>query len=232
MKSNFFENYCDYRSMDSNLFASLLGLNVFVGLVLLGVSFTFSAIVADFLNYMPWTALGLFKFSVIGSVILTILAIKAYGIYHYYKVKDESYALFNTNDLKKWYALTPEKFVFSSDTDIVYYIHNENSVADGYRKKGFEKNCLDVSKMYPQTFVESIKYSRFVSKTFKAVKLAEKKEIKKLEDIETQKAIIAGNNEMLRVMGSIQKDIDRVLTESNQRIKEETDKLVKLNESV
>lgn len=215
--------------MDSTLFVSLLGLNVIVSLVLLGLSFTFSAIVADFLNYMPWTALGLLKFSVIGSVILTILAIKVYGIYSYYKVKDESYALFNTNDLKKWYVLTPEKFVFSSDTAIAYYIHNENSVADGYRKKGFEKNCLDVSKMYPQTFVESIKYSRFVSKTFKAVKLAEKKEIKKLEDIKTQKAIIAGNNEMLRVMGSIQKDIDRVLTESNQRIKEETDKLVKLN---
>ena len=229
MKSNFFENYCDYRSMDSNLFASLLALNGFVCLVLLGVSFTFSAIVADFLNYMPWTALGLLKFSVIGSVILTILAIKAYGIYHYYKVRGESYALFNTDDLKKWYVLTPEKFVFSSDTDIVYYIHNETIIADGYRKKGFEKNCLDVSKMYPKTFVESIKYSRFVSKTFKAVKLAEKKEIKRLEDIKTQKAIITGNNEMLRVMGSVQKDIGVVLRESNRKIKAEIDKLAELN---
>ena len=61
---------------------------------------------------------------------------------------------------------------------------------------------------------------------------AEKNEAEKLRAIQEQKDIIKGNNEMLRVMGSIQKDIDRVLTESNQTIKEETDKLMKLNGSV
>ena len=86
--------------------------------------------------------------------------------------------------------------------------------------------------MYPKTLFEAFKYRHFVDNLFKAMEKAEKNEAEKLRAIQEQKDIIKGNNEMLRVMGSIQKDIDRVLTESNQRIKEETDKLAKLNESV
>ena len=172
-------------------------------------------------------------FSVIVGVAIFFVGSIGAGIYNYFDEKDNRYALFNTEDLKKWYALTPEKFVFSSKGDVVYYIHNEKSVATyNYRENNFEKYYLDTTRMYPKTLFEAFKYRHFVDNLFKAMEKAEKNEAEKLRAIQEQKDIIKGNNEMLRVMGSIQKDIDRVLTESNQTIKEETDKLAKLNESV
>ena len=79
---------------------------------------------------------------------------------------------------------------------------------------------------------EAFKYHHFVDNLFKAMEKAENNEAEKLRAIQEQKDIIKGNNEMLRVMGSIQKDIDRVLSESQTIIANETIKMEKLNHSI
>lgn len=229
MKSNFFADYRNENRLDTGLLIDMLWcISLFSIIVLIGRV----AIDAIFFN-LESTLSDMVVFSVIVGVAIFFVGSIGAGIYNYFDEKDNRYALFNTEDLKKWYALTPEKFVFSSKGDVVYYIHNEQSVATyNYRENNFEKYYLDTTRMYPKTLFEAFKYRHFVDNLFKAMEKAEKNEAEKLRTIQEQKDIIKGNNEMLRVMGSIQKDIDRVLTESNQRIKEETDKLVKLNGSV
>lgn len=229
MKSNFFADYRKENRLDIGLLIHMLWyIYVFSILVLIGrvvidaIFFNFESIVADMVVSSVIVGVAIFFVGCIGM-----------GIYTYFDERDNRYALFNTEDLKKWYALTPEKFVFSSKGDVVYYIHNEQSVATyNYREKGFERYYLDTTRMYPRTLFEAFKYRHFVDGVFKSMEKAEKNEAEKLRAIQEQKDIIKGNNEMLRVMDSIQKDIDRVLTESNQRIKEETDKLAELNSSV
>lgn len=229
MKSNFFADYRNENRLDIGLLIHMLWyIYLFSILVLIGRV----AIDAIFFN-LESTVADMVVFSVIvGGAIYFVGSIGA-GIYNYFDERDNRYALFNTDDLKKWYALTPKKFVFSSKGDVVYYIHNEGSVAkDSYRENNFEKYYLDITKMYPKTLFEAFKYRHFVDNLFKAMEKAEKNEAEKLRAIQEQKDIIKGNNEMLRVMGSIQKDIDRVLTESNRVIETETEKMAKLNESV
>ena len=229
MKSNFFADYRKENCLDIGLVIHMLWhIYIFSILTLIGRV----AVEAIFFN-LESTVADMVVFSVIvGGAIYFVGSIGA-GIYNYFDERDNRYAFFNTADLKKWYALTPKKFVFSSKGDVVYYIHNEQSVATyNYRENGFERYYLDTTRMYPKTLFEAFKYHHFVNGVFKAMEKAEKNETEKLRAIQEQKDIIKGNNEMLRVMGSIQKDIDRVLTESNQTIKEETDKLMKLNGSV
>ena len=229
MKSNFFS---DYRSKNC-MSVGLLWDNLFCSGILCLFILLLRFIVDVFFFNLSSTFGSMLLFSVIVESVIFFADIIGEGIYLYFNKKDNRYAFFNTTDLKKWYALTPEKFVFSSKGSVVYYIHNEKSVATyKYRENGFEKYYLDTTKMYPKTLFEAFKYRQFVNDIFKVVDKEEKCQKKKLDKIRKQKDIIMGNNEMLRVMGSIQKDIDRVMTESNQRMKEETDKLVKLNGSV
>ena len=231
MKSNFFADYRDENHLDIGLvihtlwYSYLFSVIVLIGRVVIDViffNFNLESIPSDMVVFSVIMGVAIFFVGSIGA-----------GIYNYFDERDNRYALFNTEDLKKWYALTPKKFVFSSKGNVVYYIHNEKSVATyNYRENNFEKYNLDTTRMYPKTFFEAIKYHHFVDNLFKAMEKAEKNEAEKLRVIQEQKDIIKGNNEMLRVMGSIQKDIDMVLRESNRRIKEETDKLAELNSSV
>ena len=229
MKSNFFADYRNENRLDIGLLIHMLWYIYLFSIIVLIGRFVIDAI---FFN-LESTFADMVVFSVIMGIAIFFVGSIGAGIYNYFDERDNRYAFFNTADLKKWYALTPEKFVFSSKGDVVYYIHNEKSVATyNYRENNFEKYNLDTTRMYPKTFFEAFKYRHFVDNLFKAMEKAEKNEAEKLRAIQEQKDIIKGNNEMLRVMGSIQKDIDRVLKESNQTIKEETDKLVKLNGSV
>lgn len=229
MKSNFFADYHDENRFSISLIYDIISCIWFFSIFFLLFRFAIDAI---FFN-LESTFGSMVLFSVIASVVLFIVGSIGMGIYLYFDEKDNRYAFFNTADLKKWYALTPKKFVFSSKGDVVYYIHNEGSVAkDSYRENGFEKYYLDTTRMYPKTLFEAFKYRHFVDNLFKAMEKEEKNEAEKLKDIQEQKDIIKGNNEMLRVMGSIQKDIDRVLIESNRVIETETEKMAKLNESI
>ena len=231
MKSNFFANYRDENCLDIGLLIHMLwyiylfSIIVLIGRVVIDViffNFNLESIPSDMV-----------VFSVIMGIAIYFVGSIGAGIYNYFDERDNRYALFNTEDLKKWYALTPEKFVFSSKGDVVYYIHNEQSVATyNYRENNFEKYNLDTTRMYPKTLFEAFKYRHFVNNLFKAMEKAEKNEAEKLRAIQEQKDIIKGNNEMLRVMGSIQKDIDRVLTESNKKVKEETEKMKKIAQTM
>ena len=229
MKSNFFSDYRSKNRMGIGLLWDIF-CSISIGSFFI---FLFRLMVEGLFFGFNYTLGHMILFSVIVAAVLYFAVDVGDGIYSYFNNKDNCYAFFNTADFKKWYALTPEKFVFSSKDSVVYYIHNEKRVATyNYREHDFKGYYLDTTKMYPKTFFEALKYRHFVNGVFKVVDKVDKCEKKKLDAIRKQKDIIRGNNEMLRVMGSIQKDINRVLTESNQRMKEETDKLVKLNGSV
>ena len=232
MKSNFFADYRDENHLDIGLVIHTLWYSyLFSVIVLIGRV----AVEAIFFN-LESTVADMVVFSVIVGVAIYFVGCIGAGIYNYFDERDNRYALFNTEDLKKWYALTPKKFVFSSKGDVVYYIHNEKSVATyNYRENNFEKYYLDTTRMYPRTLFEAFKYRHFVDGVFRTMEKAEKNEAEKLRVIQEQKDIIKGNNEMLRVMGSIQKDIDevhRIKLEMIKRKKEELDRLVELNRSV
>lgn len=228
MKSNFF---ADYRSENRMSIGLLWDILCCIGIFSLFILFFRFIVDVIFFN-LTSTFGSMFWFSVIVGAVVFFAACIVEGIYLYYSERDACYAFFKTDDLKKWYALTPEKFVFCSKGDMVYYIHNEGSVADKYRENGFEKYYLDISKMYPKTLFEAFKYRHFVDNLFKAMEKEEKCEKEKLEEIQKQKDIIQSNNELMRVMGSIQKDIDRVLSESQTIIANETIKMEKLNHSI
>lgn len=234
MKSNFFADYRNENRLDIGLLIHMLwyiylfSIIVLIGRVVIDViffNFNLESIPSDMV-----------VFSVIMGVAIYFVGCIGAGIYNYFDERDNRYAFFNTDALKKWYALTPEKFVFSSKGDVVYYIHNEKSVDTyNYRENNFEKYNLDTTRMYPKTLFEAFKYRHFVDNLFKAMEKAEKNETEKLRAIQEQKDIIKGNNEMLRVMDSIQKDIDevhRIKLEMIKRKKEELDRLVELNRSV
>ena len=231
MKSNFFADYRNENRLDIGLLIHMLwyiylfSIIVLIGRVVIDViffNFNLESIPSDMVVFSVIMGVAIFFVGSIGA-----------GIYNYFDERDNRYAFFNTDALKKWYALTPEKFVFSSKGDVVYYIHNEKSVATyNYRENNFEKNYLDTTRMYPKTLFEAFKYRHFVDNLFKSMEKAEKNEAEKLRAIQEQKDIIKGNNEMLRVMGSIQKDIDSVLAESNKKVKEETEKMKKIAQTM
>ena len=234
MKSNFFADYRDENHLDIGLvihtlwYSYLFSVLVLIGRVVIDViffNFNLESIPSDMV-----------VFSVIVGVAIYFVGCIGAGIYNYFDERDNRYALFNTDALKKWYALTPKKFVFSSKGDVVYYIHNEESVATyNYRENNFEKYYLDTTRMYPRTLFEAFKYRHFVKGVFKAMEKAEKNEAEKLRAMQEQKDIIYGNNEMLRVMDSVQKDIDEVHRINLEMIKirkEALDKRIELDRSV
>lgn len=231
MKSNFFKDYYSRNIFSSVSFTELLFINVIFSIVLFLLGGFIVSFLSDIFNNLICSLTFIMKISLMGSVGLSFICIIARNVYWYYDNRCNSYAFFNTNDLEKWYALTPEKFVFCRNCDVVYYVHNENDVDRNiYRKDDFEECNLNISKMYPRNFFESIKYNYFVSRIFKSVKETENKKIQITKRAKIQKDIMAGNNEMIRIMNSIQKDINEVLFESNKIINEEINKIEKLND--
>ena len=228
MRCNFCEDYRSVNRFDSDDFGVICGAYAAVTLFLLFLRFIIEAICFNLESSFG----SMVAFSSIGGVVALLGGAFAWSIYCYYKERDNTYSLFRVRDLKKWYALNPERFVFNTEGSVVYYIHNEQSVAkNSYRVNGFNKH-LDTTRMYPKTLIEALKYSCFVDGVFNAMEKEEKSQANHAADIQKQKDIIYANNEMVRVMGSIQKDIDRVLVESQQIIADETLKMEQLNHSV
>lgn len=170
--------------------------------------------------------------SLLTGFIVILLLILAETPAMYLSSKKDTYSLFKFDAFKKWYAITPEKFVFDSETPCVYYIHKGDSAATDKLRDSRWDYLLDITTMYPQSFVDCVRYRFFIRQIYRGLEKNERLVEKKKCEIQKQKDIIYANNEMMRVMGSIQGDIDRVLVESQTIIANETAKMEKLNKSI
>ena len=142
----------------------------------------------------------------------------------YFISKKDTYSLFKFKDFKKWYSLTPEKFVFEEDCIRLYYLHNaERKSNERQCKVWFDK--YDTTTMYPKTLLDAVLFNIFVWRLYKGL-LKNEKEIKKQKNkVQQQKDRVYANTETIRVMNSLQEDINRVLKESQTIINIEQSKL-------
>ena len=174
---------------------------------------------------------GLFRFGFISSFLFVIISFIAYNTWDYYNSRKATYSLFKFRDFKKWYALTPEKFIFDDIHYCAYYIHSGTFSRDIAHSRN-QLEFYDVTTMYPKTLFDFVQYDFFVLSIYMRVKGIKKAKQKQVIDIQKRKDIIYGNNELIRVMGSIQKDIDKVLKDSQSIIHNETLKMEQLNKSI
>jgi hypothetical protein len=148
----------------------------------------------------------------------------------YFNGKANKYSLFKFKDFKQWYNLSPESFIFDNNLYCLYYIHSTNKDASIFTNKGYRKkywyddsgmewhDVIDKTTMYPKTLFDSILYSLFVVKIYRKLKKEEQHKEKIYDNI-------YANNETIRVMNSLQKNIDKVLKESQTIINIEQSKL-------
>lgn len=170
--------------------------------------------------------------SLLTGFIVILLLILAELPAEYFSSKKNTYSLFKFRAFKKWYVLSPEKFVFDSATPCVYYIHTGDSVAKDKLRDSRWDYLLDITTMYPESLVDCICYKFFIHKIYRGLEKNDKLVAKKKGEVQKQKDIIYANNEMMRVMGSIQGDIDKILSDTQQIIVNETAKMEKLNKSI
>lgn len=142
----------------------------------------------------------------------------------YFKYKKDTYSLFKFKDFKKWYSLTPEKFVFKEDCTRLYYLHtakrnkNERQVRVWF-------DTYDTTTMYPETLLDAVLLYIFICKLYKGLLKNEKAVLKQKNKLQQQKDKVYANTETIRVMNSLQEDINRVLKESQTIINIEQSKL-------
>ena len=142
----------------------------------------------------------------------------------YFKYKKDTYSLFKFKDFKKWYSLTPEKFVFEEDCTRLYYLHtakrNKNE-----RQLRVWFDTYDTTTMYPETLLDAVLLHIFIWKLYKGLLRNEKAVVKQKNKVQQQKDKVYANTETIRVMNSLQEDINRVLKESQTIINIEQSKL-------
>ena len=160
--------------------------------------------------------------------VLTIIVIISLSLFSevndFAKYKEPEYATFKFYDFVKWYNLTPEKFIFDIDKLYVYYLHADSDTID---KNETRYNCeldgLDTTIMYPETFIDYCHFCSFIDKIYTQLEKAEKNK-------EAEEAKIKANNDMVRVMNSLKKDINNILEENDAAIKAELEKINNLKE--
>lgn len=168
-----------------------------------------------FKNYLlNWKDFGILSIISIG-LIIGVCWIGEYSTYVNHKKAE--YATFKFEDLKKWYAMTPEKFIFENNRLFFYYVHEDNAETEKYRYD----NCilyLDTTIMYPETFFDAGKFAIFVNKNYFALLTKKKK-------AEEQKARMKSNEDTMRVMNSLKKDLEKIMEENQRTINEEFEKI-------
>ena len=152
------------------------------------------------------------------TVLLLFLEFVLYNYKNFKKNRKPEYATFKFDDFKKWYTLTPEKFVFESNGLYLYYIHTDEVVYTKDFQGRYSFNDWDTTLMYPETFVDSVRYEYFINKIYDNL-------MKNKEKVDTCRANVQANNEKVRVMNSLQKDIEKILKDSQNVINQEAEKL-------
>lgn len=227
--------YCNFLNdykQENSITASDIGYAILVyGVVCAGAFLIFIMVEVIRSSTIPSFSTMFFNSLLTGFIVILLLILAEFPE-KYLSSKKNTYSLFKFDAFKKWYAITPEKFVFDSETPCVYYIHTgDNAVTDKLRGSRWNY-LLDITTMYPQSFVDYIRYRFFIRQIYRGLEKNERLVEKKKCEIQKQKDIIYANNEMMRVMGSIQNDIDTILVDTHQIIVNETVKMEKLNKSI
>lgn len=158
-----------------------------------------------------------------GFIGFLIFIIIAYCM-DYFKYKKDTYSLFKFKDFKKWYSLTPEKFVFDEDCIRLYYLYTaKRNKNERQHRVWFDR--YDTTTMYPETLLDAVLLHIFIWKLYKRLLRNEKAVVKQKNKVQQQKDKIFANTETIRVMNSLQEDINRILKESQTIINIEQSKL-------
>ena len=175
------------------------------------------------MGFNVWRSYTLFTFQdAIYSFILSVISVILYCvavIYSNYRTnKKLEYVFYNFSDFKKWYGLTPEKFVFDENCLHLYYLHTDNHIDYDSFMSEYSFERFDGSVLYPKTFIDAMRYYFFVNKCYSDLIVHERK-------MNIQKAEMKSYDETVKVMTSLQKDINKILEESNKVISKETKKM-------
>ena len=142
----------------------------------------------------------------------------------YVNNKKAEYAIFKFKDFKKWYSITPEKFIFENNCCFFHYVHGDNIDTERFRYD--DCACyLDTTIMYPMTFLDAIKFGNFVNKTYFAL-------LNKKKRAEEQKAKMKSNENTMRVMDSLKKDLEKIMEENKKTMDEELEKIRSLKNNM
>ena len=228
MYCNFLKTYKEENSITAS---DITLVALFYGIISVVSFFVFLVIEIIRASVLPSFTTMLLNSLVAGLVVILLLILAEFPTI-YFSNKKDTYSLFKFSHFKKWYVLTPEKFVFDSTTPCVYYIHNGDKVTKDKLRDCRWDYTLDITTMYPQGFVDFLCYRFFIRQLYRNLEKNDKLVAKHKGEVQKQKDVIYANNEMMRVMGSIQNDIDKILVDTQQIIVNETVKMEKLNKSI